>query len=564
MYALKIRKGVNEYMKYSVIDLFAGAGGLSLGFEKTNMFEVRAFVENNNNAAQTYMKNHESCARYDDIRKLDFAKMRREWNNIDVVIGGPPCQGFSNANRQKRRLVNGSNELVKRYVKAIEALEPKVFVVENVKTINSDKHVFCLTEDDEDFIQKTLHLEIKKKDINLFSDERYSNKLIKKIKESGYRNWLFIDEEELYAIRNMLKKPNSIEKYLNKSGNRKLVECSIEKISSIPEDFPEWYGEIIEKSKAILTSIRQKLNIEVTDISDLSLFCDVQRLFLGLEELDKLKAKYTIEMKKNQIIVSMKTYVVIEYLQAAFKNLGYEIKGDVLSAADYGVPQCRERYIMLGIKKELLKNREIVLPNPIISNPKDYITVREAIGDLENTEPATESMDVVIEKNEKSIIKSFYDHLVLNENSKIYNHVCTATGDTALGRFKQIKQGQNFHSLPDEMKDTYENPSRTQNTIYKRLEYDKPSDTVVNVRKSMWIHPKLTRAISAREAARLQSFPDDYVFYGTKDSVYQQIGNAVPPLLGRAVAEAVLELLQCNEKYEKLEDIYKRYDEKNK
>lgn len=88
----------------------------------------------------------------------------------------------------------------------------------------------------------------------------------------------------------------------------------------------------------------------------------------------------------------------------------------------------------------------------------------------------------------------------------------------------------------------------------------KPSDTVVNVRKSMWIHPVFNRAVSAREAARLQSFPDDYIFYGTKDSVYQQIGNAVPPVLGRAVAEEVLKLFGKKLRKEKtLKGIYEKF-----
>ena len=77
----------------------------------------------------------------------------------------------------------------------------------------------------------------------------------------------------------------------------------------------------------------------------------------------------------------------------------------------------------------------------------------------------------------------------------------------------------------------------------------------------MWIHPELDRAVSAREAARLQSFPDSYKFFGTKDSVYQQIGNAVPPLLGRAVAESVLELLGNEEAYITLENIYQEMNE---
>lgn len=78
--------------------------------------------------------------------------------------------------------------------------------------------------------------------------------------------------------------------------------------------------------------------------------------------------------------------------------------------------------------------------------------------------------------------------------------------------------------------------------------------------KSMWIHPISNRAVSAREAARLQSFPDDYIFYGTKDSVYQQIGNAVPPVLGRAIAEVVLSLLKIEvKKEETLKGIYEEF-----
>ena len=103
-----------------------------------------------------------------------------------------------------------------------------------------------------------------------------------------------------------------------------------------------------------------------------------------------------------------------------------------------------------------------------------------------------------------------------------------------------LKQGENFHSLDDTLKtNTYTDIRRTQNTIYLRLDYEQPSGTVVNVRKSMWVHPVLDRAVSIREAARLQTFPDSFVFYGSKDKQYQQVGNAVPPIMARAIAEAL-------------------------
>ena len=86
--------------------------------------------------------------------------------------------------------------------------------------------------------------------------------------------------------------------------------------------------------------------------------------------------------------------------------------------------------------------------------------------------------------------------------------------------------------------------ARTQNTIYLRLNYSRPSGTVVNVRKSMWIHPIKDRAISIREAARLQTFPDSFVFTGAKDKQYQQVGNAVPPIMAKAIAEKLASQLQ--------------------
>ena len=132
---------------------------------------------------------------------------------------------------------------------------------------------------------------------------------------------------------------------------------------------------------------------------------------------------------------------------------------------------------------------------------------------------------------------------MLRNAEVLYNHVSTATTPEALERFKAIKQGDNFHSLDAKLKTNYSDPTRTQNTIYLRLNYNEPSGTVVNVRKSMWIHPALNRALSIREAARLQTFPDSFVFYGTKDSQYQQVGNAVPPALAKSLANHLCEYL---------------------
>ena len=153
---------------FTLLDLFAGAGGLSTGFDMTEQFNIVGMSENNPNAIKTYEKNHKGVKNYGNILKLPFEDIKRECGDIDVIIGGPPCQGFSNANRQRRKLINGSNELVKAYVKAIEELKPKVFVMENVKTIDSDKHHFCVTYADEKHIKEDLLITPEDKDIVLY------------------------------------------------------------------------------------------------------------------------------------------------------------------------------------------------------------------------------------------------------------------------------------------------------------------------------------------------------------------------------------------------------------
>ena len=170
-------------------------------------------------------------------------------------------------------------------------------------------------------------------------------------------------------------------------------------------------------------------------------------------------------------------------------------------------------------------------------------TVRDAIGDLESITSSVSVDSDAIELPSQDGLPELARTL---RGKLLYNHVSTATRDTALSRFKALREGQNFHDLDPKLKTTYSNAERTQNTIYMRLRYDEPCGTVVNVRKSMWIHPVLDRAVSIREAARLQTFPDSFIFEGTKDAQYQQVGNAVPPFLAKALAQSLIDILDRN------------------
>ena len=178
----------------------------------------------------------------------------------------------------------------------------------------------------------------------------------------------------------------------------------------------------------------------------------------------------------------------------------------------------------------------------------EYRTVRDAIGDLQGVPTVTDVAEDIGTPLKKADDISELGKL-LRDTDTLFNHIITKTRETAMERFKAIKQGENFHSLNDALKtNTYTDANRTQNTIYLRLAYNQPSGTVVNVRKSMWIHPELDRAISIREAARLQTFPDSFIFCGSKDKQYQQVGNAVPPIMAKAIAEKLADQLEQIEK----------------
>ena len=223
---------------------------------------------------------------------------------------------------------------------------------------------------------------------------------------------------------------------------------------------------------------------------------------------------------------------------------GYVTDSDTLCAADYGAPQKRMRFVVIGIKRSI--STKVALPKGRFDKD-EYRTVRDAIEDLADIEPF---FDLDSDKDGIAIArKADLGELAesLRNSDVLKNHIVTKTTDTAMKRFKALKQGENFHALDESLKsNTYTDASRTQNTIYLRLNYDEPSGTVVNVRKSMWIHPTLDRAISVREAARLQTFPDSFVFCGSKDKQYQQVGNAVPPIMAKSIAEKLAKILHDN------------------
>lgn len=540
--------------KLRVLDLFAGAGGLSCGFEQTSCFEIKAAVENNRDAKATYKANHISTVVYDNIKDINFKGY--EFQNIDVIIGGPPCQGFSNANRNKNDLISSSNELVKEFVRSISEIRPKAFVFENVHSVVSEKHKF--------FLKKTDTAELEELNITPIPESIVIGKVlpftsdliefINKETVESLSNYI-LDKKVFAKIKYIYNKqknlsPDLFNNFLKNSIN---TINFIRKIINTPDNYHKYWSDSYQQ--LWLKLVEQltdyiKGSITPQSVYILEAVLDVQKVIMRSKEIKEyqIEAEYRIDEKKQKLIIEVKTYNVFKYLAAKFDKLGYEIKPEILNAAEYGAAQVRRRLFILGVQKKILKGQALKFPPPkIITNEKNYFTIKDAIKDLENIEPdVTLGMDFKKSPKPASDQNRQYWNYLNSGSDKIYNHIATESTETALRRFQALKPGQNFHDLDDNYKSNYSDTSKTQNTIYKRLSYDDPSSTVLNVRKSMWIHPAKDRAISIREAARLQSFQDTYKFLGIKNSQYQQVGNAVPPILARAVAESLLDTLGIN------------------
>lgn len=349
--------------EYTGIDLFAGAGGLSVGAEMAGI-KVKYAIEFNKSAAKSYMRNHpRATVKCEDIRKVETREFMG--TPVFIIMGGPPCQGFSMANTMTRNMDNPNNIMFREFVRFVRDIRPEWFLFENV-----------------------------------------------------------------------------------------------------------W----------------------------------------GLTNIEGGKTE--------------------EYIESEFRNIpGYDnIKTAILWASDYGVPQRRNRFFMVGNRLGI----DFEFPKPMSSS----VTVGEALSDLPSLANG-DSFDVLpyalpLEG------ASEYAKLMRNGSDCSTQNYVSRNNDLVIERYKYIKQGQNWSSIPGSLMGNYADKGRCHSNIYRRLCIDKPSVVISNYRKSMIIHPTQDRGLSVREAARIQSFPDSYVFEGPISHIQQQIGNAVPPLLAKAVIEKIL------------------------
>lgn len=347
------------------IDIFSGAGGLSLGAEMAGI-NISHAIEINKSAAQTFLRNHKGAeVLQGDIQKLNPKTLHDDKRPTFVIMGGPPCQGFSMSNTRTRNMENKKNFLFLEFVRFVKEIRPVWFVLENV-----------------------------------------------------------------WGLTN-----------INGGETKKMIE----------------------------------------------------ECFRAID--------------------------------------GYEnISSAVLWASDYGVPQKRNRFFMVGNRLGI----DFKFPEKFA----ETVTVEEAIGDL----PSLKNGDMLDEAAyTKSLDEaSTYAKMMRQGSDKARQNYVSRNNDLVIERYKYIGQGQNWRAIPDFLMQNYADKGRCHSGIYKRLKADQPSVVISNYRKSMLIHPYEDRGISVREAARLQSFPDTFIFEGPLMHMQQQIGNAVPPLLSKAVFKEII------------------------
>lgn len=216
------------------------------------------------------------------------------------------------------------------------------------------------------------------------------------------------------------------------------------------------------------------------------------------------------------------------------EGLGFDVVSSVLNAKDFGTPQSRERTIILAWRKG---SKPVSMPEPTHGpGLSPYVTLMDAISDLPLLNPGEERVDYLCGP------KNDYQRVMRSAGERLAHHRCSRYGDHMLKVMSYVKEGGSIMDVPEELR-----PKGYFKNTYARLMPDQPCTTITRnfgtPSSSRCIHPLQNRALSTREGARIQGFPDHYKFHGGKGSKNLQIGNAVPPSLAKALGRQILSSL---------------------
>lgn len=245
-------------------------------------------------------------------------------------------------------------------------------------------------------------------------------------------------------------------------------------------------------------------------------------LFLKFVEFVKLIKPKMVLIENVSGILSKSKGEIINNIKKILNQNGYKVDYKLLNACDYGVPQTRKRVFIVGNKLSSIEFFKCL-------KKQKKVTVKDALSELY-------SLEKRVEKKLNGNLNNDYVRYLRKKNSKVLNHDIVYPAKSTIEKIKYVKQGENWQSIPKKL--FKNNRNNRHSSAFKRLKEDDFSVTIdTGNAHSNYFHPIYHRIPTPREAARLQSFKDDFEFIGTRTSQYRQIGNAVPPLLSKEIAK---------------------------
>ncbi|MCF6279716.1 MAG: DNA cytosine methyltransferase [Flavobacteriaceae bacterium] len=626
-----VREQVSLYGKpFTFVDLFAGAGGFSEGFiqaeHNNKFFDFLVANDINENSELTHVVryNHQLGLDADflcqDITEPDFLDnllSKTKDKKVDVVCGGPPCQSFSLAGKRKK--FDKKDDLFSHYLEVIKVLQPKYFIMENVKGILTKekgkikelilKEINSIVDIKEIPTLTSFIKSLKKTNIE---DDFLLNCLIKRIEIEQY-----IDKKAEEVKENYIKTIDSKFRKLTPDIADYKTSKTDERISTIRHGFnllirnKEW-----KKLKRDIIREKDFCNIDndyfVDSFTQFLTDIDSNEVINKIEEaFSKLNVAKDFKKSCDDIIQALKIYVlniddcltiIRDYcnkeqsteLDKIINDIKlYRIEAPfVANSSNYGVPQNRERVLFIGCRKD----QKFISEIPATVTEEEKVTVFEALHDLDfigNNEEAhhyqlinTSKQFNGTAKKMKSLLKTrtiegkplktkgktfaewskkgrlngrftkatkpFYVKSTedLSNNMRVHdilhNHKTSNQGEDVIKRLGIILKEGNYKKAKTKL---IECGLSSNKRNYNVLKPDGQSPTVMTIPDD-YIHYNSPRALTVREMARLQSFDDSFVFQGKRSTggnnrktelpQYTLVGNAVPPLLARAVATEIL------------------------
>jgi len=261
------------------------------------------------------------------------------------------------------------------------------------------------------------------------------------------------------------------------------------------------------------------------------------KLFFEFVKFVKLAQPQAVVIENVPQIVTKNNGYAKTRITNIFNSLGYSVTNIILDASEFGVPQKRLRNFFIITRGSAFDVSKLI-------KAKERVTVKDAIGELYQFEGGSPEIRKLCQ-----LPMTAYQKYLRSKNNFVFNHDIHYPARIQQERIAYVHQGGNWKDVPEELWQTKRTTQNERNnrhsSAYKRLKEDDVSVTIdAGNQHSNYYHPIFNRLPTVREAARLQSFPDDFIFVGTMTEQYLQVGNAVPPLLAKSIAMALKERLE--------------------